>query len=343
MELLKRHHAWAALVLLSGCTTSPYQTVSPFPEPQSPYLEAIPAVSEVVPMVPDIAPTANAEHFYLAGMQSKASGDYQSMLDALMAAADLDHAQACYELARLLTEGKIVFKDVASARLYLERSAALGNPEALRVLAWNYLRGEYGPADLQQGSSLMHLAASQSVRAQRELGMLYANVYRPHLNDLSKAEHFLLLAAESADGEAAYQLARLKQGNGEVIDAVTWYEAANAKGHTKAGAALTALSEGTAAGAGLAPMPMQHAQQPLDSAKLYRQATAILTQGRRTLEQEARAYAMFSIASDQGHQESQQELFFLSGVKTLMDRKNPAWLDEERQKITTAQSPQPKE
>jgi TPR repeat protein len=279
-----------------------------------------------------------AKLFFDAGMQAKSGRDYPSMLDSLMAAADLGHGEACYELARLLTEGSIVVKDVAAARLYLDRSAELGNPEALRVLAWNHLRGEYGTVDLSLGTSLMQQAAAQSVRAQRELGMLYANVYRPHLDDLVEAERLLLMAAEAGDVEAAFQLAKIKQANGDLIEAVALYEKANANGHQKAAAALKVVSEGPAAGAGLPPQPILPviADQAPSADALYRKATAILTQSRRSLDQEASAYAMLEIAKDQGHQQAQGELFFLSGVKMLMDRKDPSWLEHEKQKILHA-------
>lgn len=336
-----KNQALALLVLaiLTGCAAV-YEPAGPQQSPEPAREAHLPQTATVIyDQEPPTVQNANqAQEFHDAGMAAKSSRDYQQMLDNLMAAADLGHSEACYELARLLTDGSIVVKDVATARLYLDRSAELGNPEALRVLAWNHLRGEYGPADLGLGASLMHQAAAQSVRAQRELGMLYANVYKPHLNDLVEAERLLLMAAEAGDSEAAFQLAKIKQANGELIEAVAWYEQANAKGHQKAAAALEAVSEGPAAGAGLPLQPALPviANQPLNADALYRKATAILTQSRRSLEQEARAYAMLEIATEQGHQQAQDELFFLSGVKVLMDRKDPSWLEHEKQRILDA-------
>ncbi|WP_181105324.1 tetratricopeptide repeat protein [Stutzerimonas stutzeri] len=267
------------------------------------------------------------------------------MLESFVSAAERGHSDACYELARLLTDGKIVVKDVGAARLYLERSAELGNPEAVRVLAWNYLRGEYGEPSVQHGTMLMHQAAASSIRAQRELGMLYANIYQPNLNDLVLAEHFLRLAAEASDAEAAYQLGRMKHATADQLDAIAWFGAASAQGHTAAGEALTALSEGSEIDKALFPAEKQQPAAPLaepesiDGEKLYRQASAILLQSQRTLKQEATAYAMLSLASEHGHEAARHELEFLKGVRTLMNRQNPAWLEEEKQRI--ASRPQP--
>ncbi|MBF6615512.1 MAG: sel1 repeat family protein [Candidimonas sp.] len=338
--MTKRIYAWAAIGLLAGCTAKQSEPVS---LPYMPYSASPVTASslEISPEKDQAAQGITASELYESGMQFKELHDYAGMLDALMAAAELDHAQACYELARLLTDGKIVVRDVVSARVYLERSAELGNPEALRVLAWNYMRGEYGQVDLALGTALMSQSAASSVRAQRELGMLYANIYQPNLNDPVQAERFLRLAAQASDAEAAYNLGRLKQASGEFLDAVTWYEAAKTHGHPKASAALAALSEGRGEQTPLPQLvqqptePLESVEQALDGDALYRQASAILLKGHRTLEQESRAYALLSLASDMGHEAALQELAFVQGVKTLMDRKNPNWLEEQKRRINS--------
>ncbi|MCF6783739.1 tetratricopeptide repeat protein [Stutzerimonas stutzeri] len=340
--MTKRIYAWAAIGLLTGCTAKQSEPVS---LPYMPY-SASPVTASSLDISPEkdqAAQGITASELYESGMQSKEQHDYAGMLDALMAAAELDHAQACYELARLLTDGKIVVRDVVSAKVYLERSAELGNSEALRVLAWNYMRGEYGQVDLALGTTMMSQAAASSIRAQRELGMLYANIYQPNLNDPVQAERYLRLAAQASDAEAAYNLGRLKQASGEYLDAVSWYELATTNGHTKAAAALAALSEGRGEQTPLPQLVQHHAYAPeemgtpaLDRDDLYRQATQILLQGQRTLDQEAKAYALLSLASDMGHEIAAQELGFLKGVKTLMDRQNPNWLEEQKHRITSA-------
>lgn len=336
--MTSRLHALATLLLLTGCAAAPQEL--PASDQSGPGTHTAAAAEFPSPQAVDPLPNENPEVHYQDGMHAKAEGDYPAMLDALMAAAELGHAQACYELARLLSDGAIVVKDVAAARVYLERSAELGNSEALRVLAWNHMRGEYGVADLQLGTRLMHQAAAGSVRAQRELGMLYANIYQPNLNDAALAEQYLTLAAQASDAAAAYNLGRLKQAQGDYLDAIVWYEAASLQGHDKAAAALASLSEGEGAQTPLPQLPVQHLNEqpelaaPLDAGKLYQQASAILLKGQRTMEQEARAYAMLSLASDLGHEASARELGFISGIKTLMDRKNPAWLEEEKRKVS---------
>lgn len=332
------------LVLLTACvTTNPYEASGTLPGDTGTATDQQPVATDAVEPAPaTVTPSLHAEQLYHLGMQAKAAGDYQAMLDHLIAAADLEYAQSSYELARMLTEGKIVVRDIDTARFYLERSAAQGNPEALRVMAWNIMRGEYGPADIDRGKSMMHQAAEQSARAQRELGMLYANVYQPHLNDAAQAELLLTQSAETGDSEAAYQLARLKHASGDSIEAVNWFDKAAAQGHPKAKVALKSLSEGESLPVNKAHVALQAtvpeasgqpAAAPLDADVLYRKANALLLRAKRTLEQEAQAYAMLVLASEQGHKAAQGELFFQSGVKTLMDRQNPNWLEEEKSKV----------
>ena len=45
---------------------------------------------------------------------------------------------------------------------------------------------------------------------------------------------------------------------------------------------------------------------------------------------------MLSVAADQGDAQAEQELFFLSGVKVLMDRKDPDWLEREKARVVGA-------
>lgn len=341
--MLNRKYAGAiALALLSGCsTTTPYLASDSIEGAGAPIEQAADgeSVSTAQPQVTEQLPSvsrAEAEALYKDALAAKAAGQYESMLELLLASADGNYSDAHYELARLLSEGKIVVGDKEVAKLYLQRSAELGNPEAKRVLAWNTLRGDYAAADVSLGVSMMREAAESSVRAQRELGMLYANFYKPSLDDSTQAEHYLSLAATSGDADAAYQLGRLKVSNGDAIGAVEWYEKAIQAGSTKAGAALSALQNGEPIQA--RPLPRDQ-PSPLSGERLYRDASALLISGQRTPKTEARAYAMLVLASELGSAPAAQELKFLTGVKVKMDQENPGWLEEEKNRILAAPAP----
>jgi len=300
----KRYTALATvLVMLTGCSTGSTQATSPAQPnatPAAPAQMAAPAELAVTSHQAQV----DAGSLYEMGMAAKAAGDYQAMIDQLMASAEAGNPQAHYELARLLSEGKVVVRDTHAARVYLERSAALGNPEALRVLAWNTLRGDGVPRDADKGVSMMRLAAETSTRAQRELGMLYANIYQPSLNDFDQASAYLTMAAEAGDAEAAYHLGRLKEGAGDAIGAVEWYEKASAGGQEKARAALRALENGEP-GAALMLVPSARTEQVAAAAAespeaMYWRAMKLLS-SRHTPDEEADAYALLVLASEAGY------------------------------------------
>lgn len=335
----KRYTALATvLVMLTGCSTGSTQATSPEQSnatPDAPAQLAAPAEQAVTSPQAQV----DAGSLYEMGMAAKAAGDYQAMIDQLMASAEAGNPQAHYELARLLTEGKVVVRDTQAARVYLERSAALGNPEALRVLAWNTLRGDGVPRDADKGVSMMRQAAETSTRAQRELGMLYANIYQPGLNDFDQASAYLTMAAETGDAEATYHLGRLKEGAGDAIGAVDWYERASSTGHEKARSALKALENGEP-GAALLLMPATR-QTGADQAattqtpeSMYQKAMKLLA-SRHSPDQEADAYALLIIASDNGYTLATQELVSLASLKRRLDQWNPSWLEEAMQRVSS--------
>lgn len=323
----KRYTALATvLVMLTGCSTGSTQATSPEQSnatPAAPAQLAAPAEQAVTSPQAQV----DAGSLYEMGMAAKAAGDYQAMIDQLMASAEAGNPQAHYELARLLTEGKVVVRDIQAARIYLERSAALGNPEALRVLAWNTLRGDGVPRDADKGVSMMRQAAETSTRAQRELGMLYANIYQPSLNDFDQASAYLTMAAESGDAEAAYHLGRLKEGAGDAIGAVEWYEKASAGGQEKARAALRALENGEPGAALMLAPSARHEQVAAVAAEspeaMYQLAMKLLS-SRHSPDQEADAYALLVIASDNGYTLATQELVSLASLKRRLDQWNPS-------------------
>lgn len=319
-----------SLLLLAGCSTTPPDVDGPLPgtPATAPPVESAPIPAEL---------PVDAGALFEQGMAAKRAGEYQLMLDRLMAASDAGSADAAYELARVLSKGRVVEHDQLAANRYLQRSAELGNPEALRVLAWNTLRGDGMPADVSQGEGMMRQAAETSVRAQRELGMLYANIYKPHLSSYAEAEHYLSLAAQQNDAEAAYNLGRLKEGSGDVMGAIEWYEVASQLGEARASAALAALQSGEPSAAPLAVPTYEYEQDTsysdVDAELLYQRAMELLTASRgKNLELEADAYALLVLASEQGHVQAAQELSFQGGIKQQMDEKDPQWLELAKQR-----------
>lgn len=324
------------LALLTGCSSDGTHATYPNQSNAMPAAPAqLAAPAEQAAISPQALPDAGS--LYEMGIAAKNGGDYVEMIDLLMASAGAGNPLAHYELARLLSEGKVVVRDPQAARVYLERSAALGNSEALRVLAWNTLRGDGVSRDVEKGVSMMRLAAETSTRAKRELGMLYANIYQPNLNDPELASAYLTMAAEAGDADAAYHLGRLKEGAGDAIGAVEWYEKAISGGQAKARAALQALENGEP-GAALVLEPRAHPQGGsavgAESPEAIYQRAMRLLSSHHTPDEEADAYALLVLASEAGYTTATQELAIQGGIKHRLDQQNPNWLEQAKRRFS---------
>lgn len=100
-----------------------------------------------------------------------------------------------------------------TARHIWETLAGLGNPDALFNLGILAEDGLGEQRDLKKAESLYVAAANAGgFKAQYRLGMLYSGT-DPAFRNLAKARHFLTLATEHGDREAAARLAALDQPN----------------------------------------------------------------------------------------------------------------------------------
>ena len=98
-----------------------------------------------------------------------------------------------------------------TARHIWETLAGLGNPDALFNLGILAEDGLGEPRDLKKAEALYIAAANAGgFKAQYRLGMLYSGS-DPATRDVDKARHFLSLATEHGDRDAAARLATLDQ------------------------------------------------------------------------------------------------------------------------------------
>lgn len=349
-----RYTALALVVMISaGCSTEPTQ-IRPQPSAQhqqsyseyyqtpdpSPSGETVTFADQSVWTPVDENPissqavdsSASGDLMSMAN-QAKDAGDNASYLAYLNSAAAQGNADAHYELAKLYTDGSLIPRDMNAATAHLRSSAGFGNSEALRVMAWQLIRGDNGPKDLGSGAAMMEEAALSSVRAQRELGMLYANLYSFHLNDRAKGVQYLTTAYNNGDAEAAFQLGKLLHADGQDLDAVPALSFAVDHGIDKARQSLAQIDGSSLAVAQASYSGDQVVKAGMDPEALYQRANAIMLSSKRSLEQEAHAYALFSVAQDEGHQLAGLEVKAISGVKILMDKKDPGWLSREKTAI----------
>jgi TPR repeat protein len=257
---------------------------------------------------------------------AQAAGDPALMMTLLEQAATLGSLQAHYELARHLMSGDAGEKNPARAIEHLRLADEMGYGQATRVLAWLYLKGEVAPLDLVQGEALMEKAATTSVRAKREAGLLYANIYQPHLNNPEKGAAYLEEAYAAGDAEAAYFLFSLRSKSKQSGAAEALDFAAKA-GHPKA-LFLKAQDELATGDRVTAGDLMKRAALTGDAEAMYQYATNVQIGNFPSLESDLEAYVWFSIAASRGHAHAKQELVAIAGVRTMLDHEQPGALDQ---------------
>lgn len=266
---------------------------------------------------------------------ANASTDRSARLEYLEAAASFGNGEAHYELAKVYTEGVDRPRDLKLAQEHLLAAAGADNPEAIRVIGWQMIKGQGGNAqNVNGGVAVMEMAVTKSVRTQRELGMLYANLYTDFkMNDSAKGEAYLAEAYNAGDVPAALALGKLYVQQGRQAEALTPLSFANDKNDRAAAKLLSSLA-GAVSDAGA---PAQRTNfDGADSETFYQQASDIMMR-KHSADDEAKAYALYSLSADMGHNLARAELGAISGVKIVRDKQyGPGWLDAEKQSLLSA-------
>ncbi|WP_219096198.1 tetratricopeptide repeat protein [Pseudomonas sp. UMAB-40] len=332
---------------LYGCTSPTVQHETPeYPQVQdqadapassapSPVLtqsvEVMPSDSVWQPVSDNNAQPQNNEATQLYTLAQSAESD-DLRLVYLERAAESGSATAHYDIAKIYTEGKIRPRDLQLAQEHLQASASLGDPEATRVLGWQLVRGDNGSQNLNGGVALMEVGAQTSVRAQRELGMLFADLYDGYrFGELAKGEMYLMQAYKSGDVQAAVALGRLYVRQGRQIEAVDPLTFASEHGDKSANKMLRELGIDTSSV--LTPSKATVGDDADSGEHFYLQANAIMLR-KHDAEDEGRAYALYSLAADRGYNLAKVEMAAIEGVKVQLDASRGAgWLEQERQAI----------
>lgn len=250
----------------------------------------------------------------------------------LQKAADAGSASAQYDIAKIYSAGKVRPRNLDLAQEYLLASAGRGNGEATRVLGWQMVRGDNGQQNLNGGIALLEVGAQTSVRAQRELGMLYADLYDGYrFGETTKGEMYLVQAYKAEDVLAAVALGRLYIREGRQIDAVAPLTFASARGDATARKMVRDL--GLEVDSTFAPADVANSESASNGERFYLEANAIMLR-KHSASEEGRAYALFSLASEQGYNLAKVEMTAIDGVRIQMDALHGTdWLQEEKQAI----------
>ena len=133
-----------------------------------------------------------------------------------------------YKMGRMFKLGLGTDVDMAKTIDYFKRAADLGNRNARRTMALEYISGENIEQDIDKGIEMLtELADSGDTMSAYKLGKIYLSG-EVVFTDLDKAEKYLLQAANDDNEFAMYSLAKLYllDEKKELPQAVRWLEKA---------------------------------------------------------------------------------------------------------------------
>ncbi len=150
-----------------------------------------------------------------AAMKAVTAGNPKGV-DLLKTVANQGFAPAQYELHRLYYgngQPNLIKVDKPEARLWAQRAAEGGEPNAMNNLALMYYNGEGGPQNRPLAAMWFRKAAERGIDdSQFNLGMLYSQGDQSGIPiNPSEAYKWLKIAATGGDKEAAKQLADVSQ------------------------------------------------------------------------------------------------------------------------------------
>jgi hypothetical protein len=224
-----------------------------------------------------------------------------------------------YAMGRKYIEGDGVEKNDAIGEHYIGLSAELGKDEAKRVLG--LIRIKRNPSD-SEALSMLEDAAQTSLKAQMQLGFLYANQAEPHLNDARRGLDLIENAYRGGSAEAAFYYSRLvSRSNAQASSEAMAF--AVAQGYSKA---LLASAKAQGNSKGAADLYLRAARSG-DAGSMYEYANGLLIRKfSPTLTgydhpAEVEALAWFSLASEHGNSLATTEVNNLKGVSMELSKR----------------------
>lgn len=296
----------AGALLVAGCQTTSTTNIAPVLEPAPIPAPVMPPVAEPQAVLDPPPLVTSTDPFGIAlPVQTAISSD------------------ELYEQAKALMEGTPTAQQKESAVVLLNESAELGNSEAMRVLG--LLKLKEGPEQEALAIALLERSATNSVRAMRQLGILYGNLSNPHLNNPRKAFEYLSKASAIGDGESSFYLGRLMQRAGRQDESKRLSALALEQGFlTKEGKARKVVAEQSEGV--LKSFALQRQAQRGDPESMYqygkmllnRQAQGSLMGYEHSADYEA--YYWFKRASLMGDEKSSSQVAEMGEIEAMMNK-----------------------
>lgn len=295
-------------------------------------LQSLDSVEGVVVLVPEPdRPAINAQgvgyqndRSYLTDMIEEANrlgamGDRAGKVQLLVQAGNSGSGQAFYEVARMHQNGQLP-KDETAMVGYLVRAQNLDHAESTRVLGHLYLQGNGVEQDTAYGRMLLEVAAGKSSRAAKEYGLLLTNQRQPFLNDLELGIIYLQTAVQAGDADSSRWLNTALQRAGRGVPEPVIQQATESNMATQSAASV---SHPTASKATLKERALQG-----DMNSVFQYGQQLLIGRVPSADPTYSAYCWLSVAEKMGHPDAAREIRFISGARTISDKKSPGKLDK---------------
>lgn len=299
-----------SLGVLAGCSTPAHRTTDIAP---------IPTVRDDVPVMRDAPIVQNESSYVIVQTPEDVSQAEMPVVEpevAIPSAAD-----DLYERAKVIMQES---PDAATQQIavdLLTQASDMGHAESMRVLGLLALKE--GPDRHAAAIALLERSAQTSVKAKRQLGILYGNLGTMHLDNTDKAIEYFQSASAMGDGESSLYLSKIMTKLGLDEDAQKWRDLAREQGVEKPAPTPQppAMSQQDSV---LKAYSLQRASMAGDAASMYQYAGLLLakqTQGSLMGYEhsaEFEAYYWLRRASQMGNAQAAAKLQEVAYIEDLM-------------------------
>jgi TPR repeat protein len=228
---VKKTLAVAVIGLLGGCASSPHYRADP----------AIKPVLREEAQAPHYVEPEKTQSSFIILEKPKEEAAPTVPAEAQVDPAITSSADDLYERAKVLMQVTDHPENQQFAVDLLNQAAEMGHAESMRVLGLLALKE--GPEQRALAISLLERSAVTSVKAKRQLGILYGNLSAIHLDNTDKAIEYFQGASAMGDGESSLYLSKIMNRLGLAEDAQKWKDIAQEQGVATVGATVQASAQ----------------------------------------------------------------------------------------------------
>lgn len=306
-----------SLGLLGGCSSTPHYRQDPAIKP---------VIREDTPAPHYVEPEQEQASYVILEKPREEEVPYttsEPQIDPTLSSS----ADDLYERAKVLMQVTDHPENQQIAIDLLNQAAEMGHAESMRVLGLLALKE--GPDQRALAISLLERSAVTSVKAKRQLGILYGNLGAIHLDNTDKAIEYFQGASAMGDGESSLYLSKIMTRLGFGEDAQKWKDIAQEQGVTTVGSTVqTTEAPPSQQDTVLKAYTLQRSAMAGDASSMYQYGLLLLSrEAQGTLmgyehAQDFEGYYWIRKAAQRGNASALEKLDELRPVEALMSQSN---------------------